>query len=84
MTGHNPSLRQSSRLNAALRASLATIPVPVENGQAVETCVTTDESGAWRLAFMRDGGRRKELFGEPYSMRDALEACRLLNERVWR
>lgn len=70
-------------MNATIRANLAVTPIPMESGKAVEVCVTTDTDGAWRTAFMFDGGRRKELFGEPYSLRDALAAATILNERAW-
>ena len=70
-------------MNATARATVDAIPIPVEGGHAVEASVTTDESGAWRLQWNHDGGRRRELFGPPYSLRDALAACTRINERVW-
>lgn len=70
-------------MNAAARATLDSTPIPTENGMPVETCVTTDAAGAWRTAWMHDGGRRKELFGPAYSLREALESAARLNERAW-
>lgn len=58
-------------------------PIPVENGQPLEACVTTDADGAWRVAWCHDGGRIKELFGEPMDLRVALRVAAAINERVW-
>lgn len=68
-------------MSPALRAAIQATPIPMQNGQAVEASVTTDEAGAWRLQWNHDGGRRPELFGQPMELRDALDACQALNAR---
>lgn len=70
-------------MNAAIRTDLDALPIPSEQGSPVETCVTTDATGAWRTCWMRDGGRNKELFGPPYSLGEALAIAEHLNLRVW-
>lgn len=57
-------------------------PIPVENGAFVSVCVTTDTAGDWRTAWGFDGGRRKELFGPPYTLRQALNEAKRINEQV--
>lgn len=62
---------------------LDAIPLEVEGGSFVRVCATIDDAGQWRLAWMRDGGRRKEIFGEPFpSPRAAARASARLNGRM--
>lgn len=57
------------------------IPLEVEGGAVLRACVVQDGK-EWRLAWMRDGGRRKEPFGDPFpSGREAARASARLNER---
>lgn len=70
-------------MNATARAAIDMVPIPVEGGRRVEASVTTDETGAWRLQWNHEGGRRHELFGPAYSLREALDAAARLNERAW-
>lgn len=68
-------------MNAAARNALAEIPIVVEEGHPVRVVVALREGG-WYTAWARDGGRRKEPFGQPYATaREAAAAARLLNER---
>jgi hypothetical protein len=60
---------------------LQAIPLEVENGAIVRCGVSSDETG-WRLVWLRDGGRRKEPFGEPFeNAKKAARASRVINER---
>lgn len=68
-------------MNTALRSTIERTPIPVEAGASVACCVTTDADGNWRTAWAMDGGRRKELFGPAWSLRDALDAAARLNAR---
>lgn len=62
---------------------LERIPLEVEGGAIVRVCATTDDAGQWRLAWMRDGGRRKEAFGDPFpSAKAAAKAAAVVNERA--
>lgn len=53
-------------LTAAERAEIAAVAVPAEGGVPLDTCLVT-VPGGWSVAWMRDGGRRKEAFGRAYS-----------------
>lgn len=70
-------------MNATLRRTVADVAIPYENGQPVEASVTTDEAGAWRVQWNFEGGRRRELFGPAYELRDALDVCQAINARAW-
>lgn len=68
-------------MNASDRAALAAVPVPIEAGVPVAACVVGAPGGT-RVAWMHDGGRRKEPFGPVYfAARDATAAARWLNAR---
>jgi len=68
-------------MNASDRAALAAEPVPSEDGSPVRACVVGAPGGS-RVAWMHDGGRRKEPFGPVYfATRDATAAARWLNAR---
>lgn len=69
-------------MNATARATLDTLPIPVENGSLVRAAVTT-VGADWVLAWSMDGGRRLETFGEPYKrVRDACRAAAAINARA--
>lgn len=60
---------------------LQAIPLEVEGGAVVRACVVQDATG-WRLAWAREGGLRKEAFGEPFAKaREACRAAAKINER---
>lgn len=67
-------------MNAADRASLATVPVPVDaHGQPARACIVLTSDG-WRTAWATAGG--KETFGPVYATaRDAAAASRFVNAR---
>lgn len=66
-------------MNAAERAALDEIPVPVANGQAGRACVVI-VGGGWYVAWLN--GTTKQPFGAPYpTARAAAAASRHLNER---
>jgi hypothetical protein len=61
---------------------LQAIPLEVENG-AIVRCGASIVGGEWRLVWLRDGGRRKEAFGDPFpSGMLAARASRKINERA--
>lgn len=69
-------------MNAASRADLDAVPIPVEDGYLLHVCVIGAPGGS-RVAWMHDGGKRKEGFGPVYfAVRDAIAASRYVNARV--
>ncbi|MEO7332808.1 MAG: hypothetical protein ABIZ71_02570 [Gemmatimonadales bacterium] len=58
-------------MNAQLRTELARTPRP-SDAEDVQVLLT---AGAWRTAWMRDGGLQREPFGPEYG--SAREACRV-------
>lgn len=62
--------------------NLDTLPIPVENGEAVRVKVT-DVGDSWMLAWCRDGGLIVEPFGEPFaSLRVACRTAARINART--
>lgn len=61
-----------TRLSAADRADLAAAALPHELGVPLDTCLVS-VPGGWSVAWMHDGGLRKEAFGPVY--RDPLDAA---------
>jgi len=59
-----------TRLTAAQRAELAILPLPAD--PAEDTCLVAG-AGGWSVAWIRDGGRRKEPFGPVFA--NPLAAC---------
>ncbi|MCA1572895.1 MAG: hypothetical protein LC798_21920 [Chloroflexi bacterium] len=60
------------------------VAIPVENGIPASVKVTSLPDGAWTLAFLLDGGRKVEPFGEPYaSVRAACRVAERMNAAVW-
>ena len=58
------------------------IVVPIDNGEPARAKVTT-VGELWTLAWARDGGRRLEPFGDPFTnVKEALWVARLINERT--
>lgn len=69
-------------MNAATRASLDEVPVPVDESGAVRACVIEPRLGGWCVAWAFDGGLRKEPTDLVYgSAREAAAASIYLNGR---
>lgn len=69
-------------MNAAQRAAVDSIPIPVEDGAPVRCGVTRDRDRRWRTVWLTDHALRSELFGPPYpGAREAAAVSRALNER---
>jgi hypothetical protein len=66
-------------MNAIVKAELAALPIPVEDGRHVR-CMVIRRDAQWRTAWGMDGCRRPEVFGPAYeSSREAIAASRYIN-----
>lgn len=64
------------------RREIQSTPIPTENGVMIEAHITTDAEHRWRTVWHHDGGRRLELFGEPYpDAGAAAHAAMAINQR---